>query len=124
MLLQLGLPFLRGDLTDVYKVFTGGLDLDPSLFSIPPVRLNMRGHPLWLFLRGEIHNGPTKLVLASAITRGGLTTSRTEALQARRSCASSLETFTPTFLHRAWPKTRGPEIGSRSALVVVANVSR
>ncbi len=49
-----------------------------------------------------------------------LTTSRTEALQAWRSCASSLDTFTQSFLHRAWPKTRGPEIGSRSALIVVA----
>ncbi len=51
-----------------------------------------------------------------------LTTSRTEALQARRSCASALDTFTQSFLHRAWPKTRGPEIGSRSALIVVAHV--
>ncbi len=46
-----------------------------------------------------------------------LTTSRMEALQARRSCASSLDTFTQSFLHRAWPKTRGPESGSRSAHV-------
>ncbi len=51
-----------------------------------------------------------------------LTTSRTEALQARRSCASSLDIFTQSFLHRAWPKARGPEIGSRSALIVVAHV--
>ncbi len=51
-----------------------------------------------------------------------LTTSRTEALQARRSCASSLDFFTQSFLHRAWPKSRGPEIGSRSALIVVAHV--
>ncbi len=41
-----------------------------------------------------------------------LTTPRTEALQARWSCASSLETFTQSFLHRAWPRTRGPEIFS------------
>ncbi len=47
-----------------------------------------------------------------------LTTSRTEAFQARRSSASSLGIFNQSFLHRAWPKTRGPEIGSRSALVV------
>ncbi len=39
---------------------------------------------------------------ASAI---GLTTSRAEALQARRSCPSSLETFTQSFLHRAWPRS-------------------
>ncbi len=51
-----------------------------------------------------------------------LTTPRTEALHARRSCASSLDSFTQSFLHRAWPKTRGPEIGSRSALIVVAHV--
>ncbi len=51
-----------------------------------------------------------------------LTTSRPEALQARLSCARSLDTFTQSFLHRAWPKTRGPEIGSRSALIVVAHV--
>ncbi len=31
-----------------------------------------------------------------------LTTSRTEALQTRRSCASSLDTFTQSFLQRAW----------------------
>ncbi len=48
-----------------------------------------------------------------------LTTFWTEALRARRSCASSLETFTQYFLHRAWLKTRGPESGSRSALIVV-----
>ncbi len=51
-----------------------------------------------------------------------LITSRTEALQAQRSCAISLDTFTQSSLHRAWPKTRGPEIGSRSALIVVAHV--
>ncbi len=51
-----------------------------------------------------------------------LTTSRTEALQARRSCASSLGTFTQSFLYRAWPETRGPKIGSRSALIVVVHV--
>ncbi len=42
-----------------------------------------------------------------------LITSRTEALWARRPCASSLETFTQSFLHLAWPKTRGPKKGSR-----------
>ncbi len=51
-----------------------------------------------------------------------LTTSRTEAPQARRSCASSLDTFIQSFLHRAWLTTRDPERGSRSALIVVAHV--
>ncbi len=51
-----------------------------------------------------------------------LITSRTEALQARRFCASSLETFTQSFLHRVWLKTRGPKRGSRSALTVVSHV--
>ncbi len=51
-----------------------------------------------------------------------LTTSRTEALHARRSCANSLDTLTQSFLHRAWPKTRGSEIGSRSALIVEPHV--
>ncbi len=51
-----------------------------------------------------------------------LTTSRKEAPQARRSCASLLDTFTQFCLHRAWPKTRGSERGSRSALTVVAHV--
>ncbi len=51
-----------------------------------------------------------------------LTTSRAEALRARRSCASSLDTFIQSLLHRAWPKSRGPEIGCRSALIVVAHV--
>ncbi len=58
---------------------------------------------------------PGRVELASPIA---LTTSRTEPLQARQSCASSLDTFTQSFLHRAWPKTRG----SRSALIVVAHV--
>ncbi len=61
------------------------------------------------------------LVLAPA-SPIALTTFRTEALQARRSCASSLDTFTQSFRHRAWPKTRGPESGSRSALIVIAHV--
>ncbi len=43
-------------------------------------------------------------------------------LQARRSCASSLETFTQSFLHLAWPMTHGPESGSRSDLIVVAHI--
>ncbi len=38
------------------------------------------------------------------------------------SCASSLETFTQSFLYRAWPKIRSPEIGSKSAWFVVAHV--
>ncbi len=63
-----------------------------------------------------IHPGRVEPVLPIA-----LTTSRTEALQARRFGASSLDTFTQSFLHRAWPKTRGPESGSRSALIVVAH---
>ncbi len=49
-----------------------------------------------------------------------LTMSRTEAPLTRRSYASSLEAFTQSFLHLAWPNTRGPERGSRFALVVVA----
>ncbi len=44
-----------------------------------------------------------------------LTMSRTD--QAWRFCASSLDTFTQSFLHRAWLKTRGPEIGFRTAHV-------
>ncbi len=49
-----------------------------------------------------VGNHPGRIEPASPIA---LTTSRTEALQARRSCASSLDTFTQSFLHRAWPKT-------------------
>ncbi len=51
-----------------------------------------------------------------------LTTPRMEALQARRSCASSLKTFTQSCLHRAWPKNRGPERDTRSALIVIVHV--
>ncbi len=51
-----------------------------------------------------------------------LTTSRTEALQARWLCASPLETFTQSFLHCFLPKIHGPERGSRSALNVIAHV--
>ncbi len=55
--------------------------------------------------------------LVAAFTRGELTTSQMEAPKARRSCAPTLETFTQSFLHRAKPKTRGPERGSRPALI-------
>ncbi len=51
-----------------------------------------------------------------------LTISRTEALQARQSCASSLETFTQSFLDHAWPTTRGPQSCFRSPSIVVAHV--
>ncbi len=46
-----------------------------------------------------------------------LAMSQAQAPQARRSCASSLEAFSPSFLHRAKPKTRGPRggRGTRSA---------
>ncbi len=36
---------LRGDLIAAYKMFSGGLEPDPSLFFIPPVRPGLRGHP-------------------------------------------------------------------------------
>ncbi len=62
---------------------------------------------------------PGRVEPASSIA---LTTSRTEAPQARRSSASSLDTFTQSLLHRAWPKTRGPESGFKLALIVVAYV--
>ncbi len=62
---------------------------------------------------------PGRVESASPIA---LTTSRTEALPARRSCGSSLNTFAQSLLHRAWPKTRCPDIDSRSALIVVAHV--
>ncbi len=35
---------LRGDLIVAYNVFSGGLDLDPSLFFFLPVRPGLRGH--------------------------------------------------------------------------------
>ncbi len=63
---------------------------------------------VYLFSCVGIH--PGRVESASPIE---LTTFRAEdALQARRSCASSLEAFTQSFLLRAWPKTRGPESGS------------
>ncbi len=49
-------------------------------------------------------------------------TSCTEALQAWWPGASSLGTFTQSFHHHAWQKTRGQENGSGSALIVVAHV--
>ncbi len=51
-----------------------------------------------------------------------VTTSQMEALQARWSSARSLAAFIQSFLHRAKPKTRGPERGSRFALFVVSHV--
>ncbi len=60
------------------------------------------------------------LVLALTFTRGGLSRNHQLSwLQARR---PSLDTSTQSFLHRAYPKTRGPESGSRSALIVVVLV--
>ncbi len=49
-----------------------------------------------------------------------LTSPRTEAFRARRSCARPLENFIQTFLHRAQPKIRDPERGSKPVLNVVA----
>ncbi len=49
---------------------------------------------------------------------------RTEAPQDQRSCASSLKAFTLSLFHRVWPKTRGLERGSRSAVIVAAHVFR
>ncbi len=76
-------------------------------------------HPQYLLTCSCVGIHPGRVEPASPTT---LTTSRTEALQTRRSCASSLDTFTQSFLRRAWPKTCGPQIGSRSALIVVAHV--
>ncbi len=76
-------------------------------------------HPQYLITYTCVGIHPGRVEPVSPIA---LTTSRVNALQARRSCASSLDTFTLSFLHRAWPKTRGPESGSRSALIVVAHV--
>ncbi len=76
---------------------------------------------LWIHVRSctcvGIH--PRRVEPASPIA---LTTSRTEALQTRRSLACSLDTFTQPFFHCVWPKTRGTEIVSRLALIVVAHV--
>ncbi len=44
---------LRADLIGVYKMFSGGLDLDPSPFFIPPVWPGLRGHPF------NVLQGPT-----------------------------------------------------------------
>ncbi len=88
--------------------------------AVSRMSVNTRCMPLTdMFLHTCVGIHPGRVEPASPIA---LTTSRTEAFHARRSCASSLDTFTQSFLHRAWPKTRGPEIGSRSALVVVAHV--
>ncbi len=53
-----------------------------------------------------------------------LITFRAEALHARRSCASSLETHkeAKSFLHLMGLKTHDPEMGSRSALIVFSHV--
>ncbi len=47
---------------------------------------------------------------------------RVEPSEARWSCVSPLEIFAQSFLHRAQPKTRGPENVSTSSLSVIACV--
>ncbi len=51
-----------------------------------------------------------------------LPTSRMEALQARWTCTSSLETFTNSFFHPAHPKTQSPHGGFRLSLTVADHV--
>ncbi len=74
------------------------------------VRINQ-----WVLMVASDNNIPVALtVVVNTCTCGGfhpgrvepaspieLTTSRIEALQVRRSCASSLKTFIQSFLHRA-----------------------
>ncbi len=52
-----------------------------------------------------------------------LTTTRTEAIQIRRTCASSLETLTRPSLHHASPHARGEKRDSRCALNVTVNMN-
>ncbi len=61
-LCRLGLHFLNryrshGDLKAAYKVFSEGLDLEPSLFFIPPVRPDSRGNQVKNF------QGPSRRLL-------------------------------------------------------------
>ncbi len=63
-------------------------------YALLPARLSY----LKYFIRTFVGIHSERVEPASSIE---LTTSRTEALQAWRSCASLLETFTQSFLHRA-----------------------
>ncbi len=63
----------------------------------------------------------TRLFRSPTCTCGGIHPGRVEPAS-RWSCSSSLDTFTQSFLHRAWLKTRGPERDSGSVLIVVAHV--
>ncbi len=102
-----------------------------------PIIININANNMWLLKNCTLMSNFATLSISYLLTCAcvgihpgwvqpaspiALTTSRTEALQARRSRASSLDTFPQSCLRRAWPKTSGPEIGSRSALMVVAHV--
>ncbi len=54
---------LHGDLIVVYKMFSGGLDLDPSLFFIPPVWTGLRGYPF------KVLQGPSRHLRRKSSTR-------------------------------------------------------
>ncbi len=68
--------------------------------------------------------GTFLFVLASGFAQGGIANWVDYVLDGGTAGVSSLETSAQSFLHRAWPKTRGPERYSRSALIVVAHVFR
>ncbi len=103
----------------VEKIWHNTKRLRPRLFFHALRLLSSHENTVYLLTCTCVGIHPGRVEPASPVA---LTTSRTEALQARRSCASSLDIFTQSYLHRAWPKTRDPEVGSRSALIVVANV--
>ncbi len=54
---------LRGGLIVVYKMFFGGLDLDPSLFFIPPVQSGLRGHVF------KVQQGPSRRLRRKSCNR-------------------------------------------------------
>ncbi len=59
---------LCGDLIAIHEMFSGGLDLDPSLFSISPLRPGLIGHPFKV-LQGPIRRFRRKLSFSIRVAK-------------------------------------------------------
>ncbi len=86
---------------------------------IPPLKgcVNQLYISCFICACGGIHPGRVEPAIPIE-----LITSWKEAPQARRSCATSFENFTQSFLHHAQPKTHGSGRDYRSSLNVIDHI--